>query len=267
MPSTPQHPEAHFTTHPAYTALITGATAGLGAEFARQLASRGHGLVLVARNGERLEAFAGDLAARYAVPVETIRADLVTDEGIEAVSRRLADLDHPVTMLVNNAGHGLRGNFADNDLAQELEHLRIHTETPLALAHAALGAMTSLGGGKIINVASVAAFTPRGTYSAAKALLVNFSRWANLYYRDRGITVTALCPGLVRTEFHERMQMSTKGIPSWAWLEADHVVSVALTDANAGKSVSVPSTRYKLASAFARLAPDALVERLARLGR
>lgn len=267
MSSATPHPEAHFTAHPAYTALITGASAGLGAEFARQLASRGYGLVLVARNAERLSDLAADLTARYAVPVETIRADLVTDEGIAAVSGRLSDPDRPITMLVNNAGHGLKGNFADNDLAEELEQLRIHTETPLVLAHAALRAMSEHGGGRIINVASVAAFTPRGVYSASKALLVNFSRWANVFYRDRGITVTALCPGLVHTEFHQRMGMDKKGIPRWAWLQADRVVEVALTDASAGRSVSIPSARYRIAATVARIAPDSLVERIGRLGR
>ncbi|MGJ9404084.1 SDR family NAD(P)-dependent oxidoreductase [Arthrobacter sp. KK5.5] len=261
--ATPQS-EVRFTAHPPYTALITGASAGLGAEFARQLASRGYGLCLVARNAGRLSDLAADLTARYAVPVETIPADLVTDEGIAAVSERLLDVDRPVTMLINNAGHGLKGNFADNSLEAELEQLRIHTETPLSLAHAALRAMSAQGGGRIINVASVAAFTPRGTYSASKALLVNFSRWANVFYRDRGISVTAVCPGLVHTEFHERMGMDKKGIPRWAWLNPDRVVEVALTDASAGKSVSIPSARYRVAVTLARFAPDALVERIGR---
>ena len=246
------------------TALITGATAGLGAEFSRQLAERGLALVLVARDGERLAAAAASLQQRYGVPVETIAADLVTDDGIDRVAARLAPTDRPVTVLVNNAGYGLLGNFADNELEDELKHLRIHTEAPLRLCHAALRSMAATGGGRIINVASMAAFTPRGTYSAAKALMVNFSRWANVFYRDRGISVTALCPGYVHTEFHDRMRLDKKTIPSFAWLNADQVVREALRDAGAGKAVSIPSLKYKAAAVLARFLPDKIVERVAR---
>jgi uncharacterized protein len=248
----------------AGTALITGATAGLGAEFARQLAERGVTLVLVARDGERLAASAASLQQRFGVPVETIAADLVTDDGIDRVAERLAAADRPVTMLVNNAGYGLLGNFADNKLEDELKHLRIHTEAPLRLCHPALRTMAAAGGGRIINVASMAAYTPRGTYSAAKALMVNFSRWANVFYRDRGISVTALCPGFVHTEFHDRMRLDKKTIPSFAWLNADQVVREALRDAEAGKSVSIPSLKYKAAAIVAGLLPDKVAERIAR---
>ena len=267
MASTSGHPEAHFTPEPAYTALITGGTSGLGAEFAQQLAARGHGLVLVARDGHRLADTAAGLRARYAVPVESLVADLLTPQGLAAVTARLADTTNPVNMLVNNAGHGLAGNFADNDLQEELDLLRIHAEVPLALAHAALQSMSQTGGGRIVNVASVAAFTPNGTYSAAKALLVTFSRWANVFYRDRHISVTALCPGLVHSEFHDRMGMDKRSIPNWLWLTADQVVREGLTDANAGKPVSIPSARYKAMALVARLAPDAVVERLVRRSR
>jgi uncharacterized protein len=267
MASAKDHPEAHFSARPALTSLVTGATSGLGAEFARQLASQGDALVLVARDAARLEEVASALRARYAVPVETITADLVTDEGIDRVAERLASAEDPVTMLVNNAGYGLTGNFADNDLADELRHLRIHTEAPLRLAHSALRSMAAQGGGRIVNVASVAAFTPRGTYSAAKALIVNFSRWANVFYRDRGISVTAVCPGFVHTEFHDRMGLDKRRMPRRLFLEPEQVVREALTDASEGKSVSIPSLRYKGISLAARILPDRLVERVARRGR
>ncbi|MEE1622512.1 SDR family NAD(P)-dependent oxidoreductase, partial [Zafaria sp. J156] len=256
-----RHPEAHFTHVPQATALVTGATAGIGAEFARQLASQGHALVLVARDAARLESSAASLRSRFAVPVETITADLLTDDGVEAVARRLASVDSPVALLVNNAGHGLRGNFADNELSDELDLLRIHTQAPLVLAHAALRAMGAAGGGRIINVASMAAFTPHGTYSAAKALMVSFSRWANEYYRPRGITVTAVCPGYVRTEFHERMRLEHLRVPRFAWLQPDEVVQAGLADAAAGRAVSIPTLRYKAGAVLARLLPDALLAR------
>ncbi|EMY33894.1 short-chain dehydrogenase/reductase SDR [Arthrobacter crystallopoietes BAB-32] len=248
----------------AGTALITGATAGLGAEFAQQLAARGFALVLVARNAERLASSAASLGQRFGVPVETITADLVTDAGIDLVAGRLAATDRQVTMLVNNAGYGLLGNFADNELEDELKHLRIHIEAPMRLCHAALTSMAAAGGGRIINVASMAAYIPRGSYSAAKALMVNFSRWAGIFYRDRGISVTALCPGYVHTEFHDRMRLDKKTIPAFAWLNPEQVVREALRDAEAGKPVSIPSLKYKAAAAVARFLPDRVLERIAR---
>ena len=252
---------------PAYTALITGATSGLGAEFAQQLAASGHSLVLVARDEARLESVAAELRSRYAVPVEVLPADLLTDDGAARVVQRLQDTSAPISMLVNNAGYGLLGNFADNSWDDELAHLRIHTEVPLHLAHAAINAMAASGGGRIINVASVAAFTPRGTYSAAKALMVNFSRWANVFYKDRGVHVLALCPGFVKTEFHQRMNLDPKSIPEWSWLNAEQVVREGLTASNAGASVSIPSSKYRAAATLARIAPDSIVEKIARRGR
>ncbi|MFI8414821.1 SDR family NAD(P)-dependent oxidoreductase [Paeniglutamicibacter gangotriensis] len=249
------------------TALITGATSGLGTEFCMQLASRGHDLVIVARDSGALTELATRLRAQFAIDVEVLPADLVTDAGVESVAARLADSARPIRALINNAGFGLRGNFADNNLQDELGHLRIHTQTPLVLMHAALNALTTAGGGQIINVASVAAFTPRGSYSAAKGLIVNFSRWANVFYADRGISVTALCPGFVHTDFHQRMGVDKSTVPPWGWLHAPDVVRQGLSDSDAGKSMSVPSRRYKIAVALARIAPDALVEKLARRGR
>ncbi|NKG19365.1 SDR family NAD(P)-dependent oxidoreductase [Paeniglutamicibacter terrestris] len=249
------------------TALITGATAGLGAEFCTQLAAAGHDLVIVARDELRLEELAARLHARFAIHVEVLGADLTTAVGTTAVAERISAEPSPISVLVNNAGFGLLGNFADNDLEAELGHLYIHNQAPLTLMHAALNAMGASGGGRIINVASVAAFTPRGSYSAAKSLIVNFSRWANVFYKDRGISVTALCPGFVRTEFHDRMGANKAAIPTWGWLDAARVVREGLSASEAGKSVSIPSKRYRFVIGLSRLAPDALVERLARRGR
>jgi uncharacterized protein len=126
----------------------------------------------------------------------------------------------------------------------------------MRLMHAALQQMLPRGSGVILNVASVAGFTPRGSYGAAKAWLLSFSRWANLHYRPRGITVTALAPGLVRTEFHQRMGVRTDTLPGFAWLDAERVVRIALRHAARGRAVSVPTLRYKLAVALARALPD-----------
>ncbi|KQN89228.1 SDR family NAD(P)-dependent oxidoreductase [Arthrobacter sp. Leaf69] len=241
------------------TALITGATAGIGAEFARQLADHGHNLVLVARDAARLQTKAEELEKRYGISTEVISADLTDDAGVAAVVARLTDPARPVEILVNNAGTGLLRSFEENDIAEETRHLKLHVETAMQLTHAALQGMLSRHSGRIINVASVAAFLPRGSYSAAKAWLVSFSRWANLAYAKRGVTVTAVCPGFTHTEFHDRMGMDKTVTPRWMWLQAEQVVREGLADNERGKAVSVPTRRYKVLTAAARILPDRLV--------
>ncbi|WP_394940578.1 SDR family NAD(P)-dependent oxidoreductase [Psychromicrobium sp. YIM B11713] len=236
--------------------LITGATAGLGAEFAQQLAAQGHHLVLVARNQERLEVKAIRLRQDFGVEVEVISADLQAPSGIELVSTRLQQEQAPVSMLINNAGFGLTKSFEKNTVQEESDHLQLLVATPMLLMHAVLPGMLSRGEGKIINVASVAGFIPRATYGACKAWLISFSRWANVQYSAQGVTVTAVCPGFVHTEFHQRMNASTDGIPNWMWLNADRVVREGLADAFSGKSVSVPSKRYKALAFLSKFSSD-----------
>lgn len=251
------------------TALITGASSGLGAEFARQLAARGADLVLVARDRAALEELAGSLRARFGVEVDVLAADLLDPDARDTVVARLADARHPVDILVNNAGFGMPLAFERNDIEAEVRHLRLHDEVAMRLAHAALGTMLPRGSGRIINVASIAAFMPRSTYGAVKAWLVSFSRWANAAYSARGVTVTAVCPGFVHTRFHERLGLppGEEGIAGWMWLEAPAVVAEALRDAARGRSVSIPSRRYKALAVLVRLLPDALVARLGQRGR
>lgn len=241
------------------TALVTGASAGLGAEFARQLAAEGCHLVLVARNRSRLEEAAAELERRYGTTAEVLPADLTDDADVAAVVERLSDPERPVGILVNNAGIGLLHNFEDNPVEEEKRHLKLHAETALVLSHAALRGMLDRGEGRIINVASIAAFLPRGTYSAAKAWLLSFSRWANLAYRTRGIKVTAVCPGFTHTEFHDRMGMDKSVAPKWTWLTAERVVREGLADNAKGKAVSIPSKRYKVVAVLARIAPPRLM--------
>ncbi|MCL2516804.1 MAG: SDR family NAD(P)-dependent oxidoreductase, partial [Microbacteriaceae bacterium] len=176
------HPRALGTR-----ALITGASSGIGAEFARQLAADGLDLVLVARNRARLEAFAAELRTAHDVEVEVLALDLLTKAGAKAAEARVAASVNRIDLLVNNAGFGLPGRFEQNSVDDELEMLSILVEVPLRLSHAALTHMLPSGGGTIINIASVAGYTPRGTYSAAKAWLLNFSRWANVVYKPRGV--------------------------------------------------------------------------------
>lgn len=245
------------------TALITGATAGIGAEFARQLAAQGVDLVLVARDQDRLTKAAETLSATYGVHCEVLRADLLTEAGVAAVVARLSNADPAITILVNNAGFGLQQPFEVNAVQKESEQLDILVAVPLKLTHAALGALLGKRQGRIINVASVAGFTLRGTYAASKTWLISFSRWANITYKPRGVTVTAVCPGLVRTEFHQRMGMPTARIPRWMWLQPEQVVREALANAEAGRSLSIPSLRYKALTALAQALPARLTAKIA----
>ncbi|KDA05807.1 short-chain dehydrogenase [Microbacterium sp. CH12i] len=249
-------------------ALITGASSGLGTEFAHQLAERGADLVLVARSGDTLENLAGEMRDNHGISVEVLVADIVEEAGMSRVVARLADAAHPIDLLINNAGFGLPLHFADNDIDDEVRHLRIHVEAPMRLMHAALGSMRGRGG-RIINVASVAAFIPRSTYAASKNWLVGFSEWANAEYSRDGVTVTALCPGFTHTGFHERMGLARgeEGIASWMWLDAGTVVREGLRDAARGKALSVPSWRYKAIVAATRILPSSLLAGAGRRGR
>ncbi|MFG3225598.1 SDR family NAD(P)-dependent oxidoreductase [Kitasatospora sp. NPDC048194] len=238
------------------TALITGATAGIGAAFARRLARSGYRLVLVARDAERLERASADLNAQYGVEAEVLRADLATEEGIAAVEARLADSERPVDLLINNAGFGNKGAFGAVPLQAELDMVKVHIEAVLRLTTAALPGMRERGRGAIVNVASVAAFLPRGTYGASKAWVVSFTQGVLRDLGGTGVRMMALCPGFTRTEFHERAGMGTGNIPSWSWLSAERVVAEAMRDLARGKSLSVPGKRYKAAVAVARVLPS-----------
>jgi short-subunit dehydrogenase len=249
------------------TALVTGPTAGIGRSFARQLAAGGHDLVLVARDEGRLAELADELRSAHGVEVEVLPADLTDRASLALVERRLADRDRPVDLLVNNAGFGLKGRFLDNDIETEQAMLDVLVTAVLRLSHAALGAMAERGSGGIINVSSVAAFLPRGTYSAAKAWVNSFSEWAANEYRDRGVTVTALCPGFTRTEFHERMGVSRGSAPDFMWLDADELVATALKDFGKGRTFSIPSAQYKVITTLARVVPGGVLQRFQGVGR
>jgi short-subunit dehydrogenase len=255
-------------------ALITGATTGIGAEFARQLAADGVDLVLVARDADRLEERAGELRAAHGVRVEVLAADLVSPEGLAAVEARVAASGATasgsgtrVTMLVNNAGFGLQRPFEANAFEDEQRLLDLLVTAPMRLTHAALSQMLAAGSGTIVNIASVAGFTPRGTYGAAKAWVLSFSRWANIAYRARGVSVTAVAPGFVHTEFHDRMGVSKAGVPGFLWLDAGTLVRLALRDVARGRAVSIPTLRYKAVVMLTRLLPTRIVAAGALRGR
>jgi len=246
------------------TALITGGTSGIGKAFADRFAGSGHRLVLVARDAARLGSVAEELRGRGAGEVETLPADLSAPEGRAAVEQRLADGGRPVEILVNNAGFGLGRGFTKTAIEDEETLLDVHVRATLRLTHAALPGMIERGHGSVINVASVAAFAPRGTYSAAKAWIVTFTESVAAEVRGSGVRCIAVCPGFTHTEFHERGKIDTRDIPGWMWLDADDVVAATLRDLRRGLPVSVPGAQYKLLTAATRYVPRALTTRVSR---
>ena len=242
------------------TALVTGATAGIGAAFARRLAADGHSLVLVARDEARLRT----LAAELPVEVEVLPADLATDEGTARIEWRLGE---GVDLLVNNAGLGNPGAFDVTPREAEEHLLRLNVRAVMRLTHAALPPMLERGSGAVVNVSSMAGFAPgaRGaTYGASKAWVTNFSESLHLQYGPRGVRVLALCPGFTRTEFHERAGMDVSGIPDRMWLDADQVVATALADLARGRSRSIPGGTYKALAVASRLLPVSATQRVVR---
>jgi short-subunit dehydrogenase len=249
------------------TALVTGPTSGIGLSFAHQLARSGHDLVLVSRTRERLETLAGELGELYGVEAEVLVADLGDREQLAPVEARLSDPSQPVDLLVNNAGFGLKHPFLENSIDQEQYLLDVLVTAVLRLTHAALKTMVARGDGAIVNVSSVAGYVPRGTYSAAKAYVTSLSEWADLTYRAQGVRVMALLPGFTRTEMHQRMQVSRDSAPWWMWLDVDRVVRDALKDLERGRTLSIPSKRYKALATAARYTPSSVQARLQGLGR
>jgi short-subunit dehydrogenase len=237
------------------TALITGATSGIGAAFTRRLAADGHDVVLVARDAKRLQEQATELHDRHRVEAEVLVADLSTEEGIATVEERLGEPKRPVDLLVNNAGFGNKGRFLEVSMADELAMLKVHCEAVLRLTSAAAAGMRERGRGGVVNVASVAAFVPRGTYGASKAWVVQFTQGAARDLAGSGVRLMALCPGFVRTEFHERAGMDTGNVPRWMWLDVDKLVATAMKDLAQGKSLSIPDARYKALMGLVKLAP------------
>jgi short-subunit dehydrogenase len=250
------------------TALVTGATAGLGLEFAWQLATARHDLVLVARDVDRLERVAAQLRAAAGVHVEVLPADLSVPDDVAQVAGRLAvtgDEDggsRPVGLLVNNAGFATGQPFVGGDLDVELRAVDVMVRAVVQLSHAAAGQMTARGRGAILNVASVAALTAGGSYAAAKAYVRTFTEGLAVELKGTGVSATVLCPGFVRTEFHDRAGIETDSIPEPGWLDAPRVVAEALADVRRGVVISTPSVRYKTASALLRLAPRTAVRAL-----
>ena len=246
------------------TALITGPTAGIGRAFADKLALEGYDLVLVARSEERLKEIASEITRLHGVGCEVLAADLTDPKQLAVVEERFRT--GPIEVLVNNAGFGQKKPFWANTIEQEENQFDLLVRVVLRLTHAAVLPMIERGSGAVINVSSVAGFLQRGSYSAHKSWVTNFSAGLAIELHSRGVAVMALCPGFVRTEFHERMGMDKTIIPSFMWLDAAALVDAAWTDLMRGKSVSIPTWRYKLVAAAARYTPRTLIARVSTVG-
>ncbi len=240
-------------------ALVTGGTSGIGATFARILAGHGDDLVLVARNSERLEAMATGISRAYGVQVEVIAADLADRMEVQRVVSRITDPDRPIDLLVNNAGFGVHSALTNPDTSAHEHALDVMCRAVLILAGAAGRTMRDRGRGAIINVSSTAGFVTMGSYSAVKAWVTTYTEGLAIELAGSGVTVTALCPGWVRTEFHQRAGIRTGKIPSLGWVDADELVRDCLHDVDRGKVISIPTRRYKIAIGLARVAPRGVI--------
>jgi short-subunit dehydrogenase len=233
------------------TALITGASAGIGAEFARQLAARGFDLVLTARRGDRLQELAQSLATTYQIKCDVLSADLAREEGVAAVEAYIRTMDH-LAVLVNNAGFGTIGRLANVDPVRQQEMVYLHAMAPMRLTQAALPAMIERKHGAIINVSSVAGYVRlRGNvnYAATKAYLTAFSETLQNELLGSGVYVQALCPGFTRTEFHSTPDFAnhkSKPYPDFMWMSAEDVVQQSLDAIGNGQVAFVPGLLYRL---------------------
>jgi short-subunit dehydrogenase len=240
------------------TALITGASSGIGAAFARHLAKPGCHLILTARRTDRLQALAAELEQTGA-RVDILTADLAAVNGIQAVAGRIRR-EPQLDLLINNAGFGIHGSFASASLEEQAEMLRVHAEAPFRLTHAALQGMLARKTGAIINVSSVGAFRRNARsvmYSATKSFLTLFSESLHKDLRGTGVKIQALCPGYTHTEFHvareSMIKSKTKNLPAFLWMDASQVTAVSLKALDRDQCLVIPGLIYKLGVLAGRL--------------
>lgn len=242
-------------------ALITGASAGIGAEFARQLADRDVQLVIVARRVDALD----QLASELAVDVEVLAADLATEDGIESVSQRLTRPDDPIDLLVNNAGFGWYGAFEDSDPQRYRQMINLNVQAVMRLTHAVLPSLVQRDKGGVINVASTASFQPDpfgAVYGATKAFVRSFTEALHEELAATQVRMLALCPGVTRTEFQEVADIGDAALPAAAQMGVEPVVRIALADFTRGRAVSVPGIANALGAYGASVSPSAVTRRI-----
>jgi uncharacterized protein len=245
------------------TALVTGASVGIGRSFAEHLAGRGSDLVLVARDAARLEDLAADLRSRHGHAVDVLPADLTAADERARVERRLADPDAgaPIDLLVNNAGVGTNGWFHELPIDREEQEIDLNVVALVRLSHAAVGGMRARRRGAIVNVSSLSAYSPvprTTTYAATKSFVLSFSHGLRAESRGTGVEVMCVCPGWTHTEFQERSGYTADRVPELLWLDADEVAERALADLDRRRAVSIPGPSNKVAAALTRFAPGSL---------
>jgi short-subunit dehydrogenase len=250
------------------TALLTGASSGIGAAFARKLAASQYDLILVARRKERLTSLATDLHQQFHVDVEVLVADLSCPADIELIEQRIGALG-ALDMLVNNAGFGIPGTFVENPVERYLEMIAVHVLASVRLCHAVLPGMIARGQGAIINVSSIGTFLtgPRDeTHCATKAYLLIFSEALQAELAETGVRVQALCPGFTDTEFHDQPvyeQYHVKAtIPKALWMSADRVVEQSLKALERGRVICIPGFKNRVLVALARSPLKSLMLRI-----
>ena len=248
------------------TALVTGASAGIGREFARQFAFRRSDVVLVARDAPRLDELKAELERAYGIAAEVLAADLLSDDGLAAVEKRVAEVGRPVDIVVNNAAFGTFGRFADIDIEKEDQEIRLNVLALVRLTHAALVAMEARGSGAVVNVSSLAAYQPSpnsATYGATKAFVNSFTQAVHEEARSRGVNVMLVCPGYTHTEFHERAGLGLPGVPEFLWQTPEHVVTAAIRDLDRGRAVSIPGALNRAMAALSSVTPAGITRRAA----
>jgi short-subunit dehydrogenase len=246
------------------SALITGASSGIGAAFARQLAAKGYHLILVARGEERLAALAAELREDYPIAAEILVADLSNSVDVERVERRIAEIES-LDLLINNAGFGAPGPFAEVDLARHVAMIHVHVIASVLLSRAALPGMMARRRGAIINVSSVASFLPmpgNATYSATKAYLNVFSEALQAELKGTGVRIQALCPGFTHTGFHDTPEYGGSGrphIPELLWMSAQEVAAQSLNALSQDRVIFIPGLKNRLLAVLARNVPRSLL--------
>ncbi len=244
-------------------ALITGGTSGIGAAYARALAARGDDLVLVARDEQRLLETAKTLSEKYGVTIETLSADLSVREEVDRVAARLEATDRPIDLFINNAGFGIHTKLLNPDTSVHERAIAVMCTAVLILGGAAGRAMKARGSGRIANTSSISGWISQGNYSAIKAWVTAYSESLRNELHGHGVTVTAVCPGWVKTEFHERAGIRAN-LPEWVWIDADRLAVESLSDIDKGKAFSIPTKRWKIAKAVVRFAPRPAVRWMSR---
>ena len=247
---------------PRPLALVTGASSGIGAAFARRLAADGYDLALVARRKDRLEQLAGELQSQRGIRVDVLAADLTKDAEVKGVEEYIVAAGK-LELLVNNAGFGTSGRFYESSLAGQDAMHRLHVLATVRLTHAALQQMTARGKGAIINVSSVAAYAPSpgsASYGATKAWMNSFTEGLYLDLKSAGVPVRvqAVCPGFTVTEFHDVLGSDRRAVPASWWMSAEKVVDASLKGLARGKLIVVPGALYKFFVAVLRLLPRSI---------